>query len=333
MGYSYAVLREYVKLSGHEIIIISWDNGQTHFKPKNEKGITNYARSSFSTDKIYNLLAEVKPIGIYISGWMDKGYINAVANYKAGNKGTTVITGLDNQYVGSFRQKLGSIYFKFKYKSFIDYAWVPGIKQYQFALQLGFKKKSILKNLYSADLTNFNTMSTHSKRFVYVGRFTEIKNVQRLMDAFKRINTKQRKNWELVLIGNGHLDVEMQKNKIEGIEIMNFLQPPELAKELSKGGVFVLPSISEPWGVVVHELAALGYPMILSKNCGAAEVFLDGNGILINPMSTDSIKNAMIQFMEKDDYELELMKKKSVQLSTIITPIKSAVTLFNALMQ
>jgi glycosyltransferase involved in cell wall biosynthesis len=151
------------------------------------------------------------------------------------------------------------------------------------------------------------------------------------MDAFKSIDAKQRKDWELLLIGNGHLLDEMQKNKVEGITIMDFLQPPDLAMELSKGGFFVLPSISEPWGIVVHELAALGYPMILSENCGAGEVFLDGNGIFINPKSTDSIKDAMIQFMALTAYEIDQMKTKSVQLSKKITPEKSAETFFNAL--
>lgn len=38
-------------------------------------------------------------------------------------------------------------------------------------------------------------------------------------------------------------------------------------------GVFILPSRIEPWGVVVHEFSAAGFPLLLSDQVGSAESF------------------------------------------------------------
>ena len=82
--------------------------------------------------------------------------------------------------------------------------------------------------------------------------------------------------WPLHLYG-----IEINKS-FENFELNNIFfhgqcDQVKLSTELNKGGVLVLPSISEKWGVVVHELASIGYPLLLSEACGSVfDLLIEG---------------------------------------------------------
>ena len=52
------------------------------------------------------------------------------------------------------------------------------------------------------------------------------------------------------------------------IHCPGFLQSESLARWYVHAGAFVLPSVSEPWGLVVNEAAASGLPLLVSISCG-----------------------------------------------------------------
>ncbi len=74
-------------------------------------------------------------------------------------------------------------------------------------------------------------------------------------------------DWKLILIGSG----DMPEVDPSIVEVKGFMKGPELAAESKRCGVFCLPSIYEPWGVVVHEFTMAGLPMICSDSVGAAD--------------------------------------------------------------
>ena len=63
-----------------------------------------------------------------------------------------------------------------------------------------------------------------------------------------------------------------------------FKQPHELTPFLEDAACFVMPSKKEPWGVVLHEMAIAGLPLLASKNVGSATAFLD---CTLNGFSSD----------------------------------------------
>jgi glycosyltransferase involved in cell wall biosynthesis len=64
--------------------------------------------------------------------------------------------------------------------------------------------------------------------------------------------------------------------------------------------VLVLPSTSEPWGLVVNEAMACGLPVIVSDRCGCvADLIDDGKtGFVVDPAHPDQLTYHLRQFMD-----------------------------------
>ena len=70
----------------------------------------------------------------------------------------------------------------------------------------------------------------------------------------------------------------------------------QLQSFVSEVDIFCLPSLIEPWGVVVHEFASMGLLLLLFKNVGSGTEFLINgyNGFSFDPESSeDFIENRM----------------------------------------
>ncbi len=59
--------------------------------------------------------------------------------------------------------------------------------------------------------------------------------------------------------------------------------------------VLVVPSLFEPWGLVVHEGLAYGLPVITTDQVGAADDLIESgvNGYIVAPGSSDALVAAM----------------------------------------
>jgi glycosyltransferase involved in cell wall biosynthesis len=116
--------------------------------------------------------------------------------------------------------------------------------------------------------------------------------------------------WELHCIGTGDL---WDKRAIHPkIVHHGFKQPDELAAHLEDAACFVMPSKKEPWGVVLHEMAIAGLPLLVSDQVGAASMFLKSgaNGFVIGP-TTQGIRNVLFKLLQMSTNDLLAMGKQS----------------------
>ena len=104
--------------------------------------------------------------------------------------------------------------------------------------------------------------------FLYVGRVIKHKNVEALIHQF---NTNfNDKDVVLRIVGSG-VESDYLKTKYESNKV-NFagkLFDKNLINEFHNASCFVLPSLFEPWGLVVNEALSSGLPVIATKNVGA----------------------------------------------------------------
>jgi glycosyltransferase involved in cell wall biosynthesis len=194
----------------------------------------------------------------------------------------------------------------------------------------------MLHGFYSCDYEYFHSLFESSlemkrkrfpHRFIYVGRYYDFKGVREMWDAFIELKSETGTDWELWCLGTG--DVEPVQHP--AIQHFGFIQPLEMGKFIAEAGVFILPSRFEPWGVVVHEFASAGFPLLCSDAVGATEAFLKNgeNGFSFTANDKNSIKAVMKKIMNLPDDHLLQMGERSVQLAANITPSKWADTIMH----
>lgn len=114
--------------------------------------------------------------------------------------------------------------------------------------------------------------------FVYVGRFSQEKNLLFLIKFFNK-----NPHLKLHLIGFGPLEEVMKKKSSSNIIFHGAVANEKLYVILQQFHVLVLPSISEPWGLVVEEALNNGLPVIVSNRVGCLdEVVTEDVGLSFN---------------------------------------------------
>jgi glycosyltransferase involved in cell wall biosynthesis len=233
---------------------------------------------------------------------------------------------MDNQWLATPKQRLGVVTAAVYVKPAFDIAFMPGDTQGEFARRLGFGVERQLRGLYCADQPTFEAAAGRRRgevppRFLFVGRLVEPKGVDVLAEAYLRYRSAAGSSpWGLTVAGAGPLAAELRGTT--GVEVLDFVQPADLPELMASCGCFVLPSRFEPWGVVLHEAAAAGLPLIATSACGAATRLLqDGyNGVLVAAGQVASLADAMSAVASSPQERLAEMSAASVSLSRQFTP-------------
>lgn len=102
--------------------------------------------------------------------------------------------------------------------------------------------------------------------WLYAGRLVESKGIADLLAAHRALGGEA---LPLVVAGTGPL--EPQVRAAPNVLALGFVQPAELVDVFALAEVTVVPSLEEPWGVVVNEALAVGSAVLASDAVGAAE--------------------------------------------------------------
>ena len=305
------------------LVISKKINAVAPFNFESQPNVSVIHRETYSEQALASKCVDFKPDVIYLGGWAYKPYQTIIKRFK----GIKTVIGFDNQYNGTLRQLVGALYFRLRLKPFVQGAFVPGVRQARFAKRLGFSTQQIATGAYCCDLQLFNGYYQRNsenkqqhfpKRFLFAGRYAEEKGIQLLWQTFINLHETIGNDWELWCIGKG----DIAPIHHPAIKHLGFVQPQDLGEVIQETGVFVLPSLFEPWGVVVQEYAAAGFPIITTNAVGAADAFVVNgeNGYVIEPANGMALEQAMRQMMQADQNQLLTMSQNSHRLSKTITP-------------
>jgi glycosyltransferase involved in cell wall biosynthesis len=302
----------YVSVTNSKMLVfkIDPDNKEAPFQfNMSEHRIEFENENEYNKNEIVKLINGFKPDVIICSGWSNKKYLYVVRQFY---KYIPCVLTMDNQWHGSLKQYIGCMYAKVYLKKLFFKIWVPGNAQVNFAKKLGFLQKDILTGWYVANHLFLRKIeeTTFNKRFVFVGRYVIYKGIKDLVESFISLKNSQNNPWQLHCYGTGELLGKLPDHK--DIYHHGFVQPSTLFEEAKKGGVFVLPSHFEPWGLVVQEFALAGYPLLVSNKVGASQqVVKPDNGLIFEAKNQNSLTKALQSFVNKSDIELLSMSKKS----------------------
>ncbi len=322
-----------------EVHLVRW--------PVNKEAPFNFEKSRVHVqerDKQNDALLEsfvdqLRPDIIFTSGWVDETYLRISRQHR--KRGIATVWCSDTAWRGAPRQWLAVMAARLWMHRTFSHAWVTGAAQAAYARKLGFPEARISTGFYSADTAHFLALGQRllaqrqekwPHRFLCVARYISTKGHQYLCDAFAELCAEnEAADWELWIAGTGELHQQV-KNSPSGkhprICHLGFRQPEEMEEVLAKCGVFVLPSLYEPWGVVVHEHACAGFPLILSSAVGAAERFLhdNENGDRFMAGDKNTLKTMMRMMVLSSDAELAAMGRRSHELGQAWGPQQWAAT-------
>lgn len=167
-----------------------------------------------------------------------------------------------------------------------------GERSREYLVSLGAKRDRIfvpcqaaaLPRSFSADLALAARLSARREDapvFLYVGRLSEEKAIGTLLDAFASVH-ETRPSATLRIVGTGpqHDALCAWARGLglgDAVQFVGSLQDEPLSNEYFGATCLVLPSYSEPWGLVVNEALSHGCPAVVSDRCGCMpELIVEG---------------------------------------------------------
>ena len=159
------------------------------------------------------------------------------------------------------------------------------------------------------NLRSFEEME-RNKDIIAAGRLVPQKGFDLLIEAAPKILQKH-PDWKIKIFGKGR-DEKYLKDLINehGLQGKVLLMGPskEIEKEMAQGGIYVLSSRYEGFGMVIVEAMQMGLPVV-SFDCpeGPREIIKDGyDGILVANGDLDGLANSINMLIENPQLREEL---------------------------
>jgi len=175
---------------------------------------------------------------------------------------------------------------------------------------------------------------------LYLGGFSERKNVASLLTAFSKVYKDLDKNYNLVIVG-GYKDSSQRLVKLtnelkiaSNVIFTGYVPEEHLPIFYNSCDTFVYPSFYEGFGLPPLEAMNCGTPVIASNLTSIPEVVGDG-GILINPYDISEMSSAIGNLLSNDKLREELSNKglkRAKEFSwqnTAINTLKAYETVYN----
>lgn len=144
---------------------------------------------------------------------------------------------------------------------------------------------------------------------LYVGRFTEVKRLGLLIEAWSAAEDRLRHPASLVIVGGHpgewegeHPAETIRRTGADHVYLAGWQPQEELPGFLSAADALVLPSVREQFGLVLVEAMACGVPPIAVDRFGPAEIVEDGRtGWLVEPDDAEALTNALVEAVDHPD--------------------------------
>jgi 1,2-diacylglycerol 3-alpha-glucosyltransferase len=259
-------------------------------------------------------LERMRPGAVVIAGYSHAA-MQAAARWCRRNRAASILL-LDSHHADRRRHWAKELAKRVFVSRYFDSAFTAGNASAAYARTLGFATSQIWRGYDVVDNAAFaegaalarsrpssllRDLGLPEQVFLYVGRFSPEKNLHGLLDAmadYRRLAGEAA--WGLLLVGSGPEAPALERRAAEmrgSVAVTGFRQVEELAEVYAAAGALILPSTSEPWGLVVNEAMACALPILASDRTGAASdlVFPGVNGYVFDPESRQDMVAAMLR--------------------------------------
>jgi len=143
----------------------------------------------------------------------------------------------------------------------------------------------------------------HRFRFLSIALLKSGKGIEDLIEAIRLLSDQKELDFEVVIGGDGPLRSELEKQVKEAhvsehVRFVGLLDRSGVREWLRQSDVFVLPSHSETFSVILTEAMACGKPVIATR-CGGPESIVEPEtGLLVNVADPAAIASALEGFIK-----------------------------------
>lgn len=168
---------------------------------------------------------------------------------------------------------------------------------------------------------------------LYLGTLEPRKNIERLIKAFAQLKRDLSDCHKLVLAGgkgwlyDSIFETVKRLNLEQDVIFTGYVEDKDVPLLMSGALVFCFPSLYEGFGIPPLEAMACGTPVITSNTSSLPEVVGDA-AILVDPLSVDSISDALKKVVGDESLRRE-MSKKGLEQCRKFSWRKSAETLLD----
>ena len=208
--------------------------------------------------------------------------------------------------------------------NFVDVFLAIGKANKQYYIDNNIPKKKIVNVPYVVDNDFFKNKkyfkNSNKLTFLFVAKLQLKKGIDLLLEAV--LKNKNDKNFlkyvEFSIVGSGELEKYckdfIQKNNLKNVRLFNFQNQKQLRSFYNKSDVLILPSRSEPWGLVINEAMAAGNAIIASDKVGSAtDLVIDNyNGKVFQSGNVEDLEKKISYFI-KNRSKINFFKKNSLK--------------------
>ncbi len=176
-------------------------------------------------------------------------------------------------------------------------------------------------------------IAEEARVILFVGRITQDKGIQELIDAFQIIGLND-DTLHLILVGPFEENGESIVESVAGSAVSNrihsvgFSDEPE--KYMAISDVLCLPSYREGFGTVVIEAAAMGLPTVGTNIYGLSDAVVDGvTGVLVPPKSSPALAKSLAKILSDDRARLSMADNAFARANADFDSVKCATLLLN----
>jgi len=166
---------------------------------------------------------------------------------------------------------------------------------------------------YYSKIPNYSLNKMEKKPFILcVGRLEERKGFQFMIRALPTI-IKKIGSINLIIIGadagyGDYLKKLVKELKLENyVRLLGYVSEDVKLQALHSAAIVVIPSIREPFGLIVLEAMAADRPVVATSAGGIVDIVKNNSAILVPPMDSIKLADAIIKILTNDDVKRTLI--------------------------
>jgi glycosyltransferase involved in cell wall biosynthesis len=163
------------------------------------------------------------------------------------------------------------------------------------------------------------TIAKNEKIVLFLGRVTMQKGPEYFLQAAKRVVEKYKKV-RFIVAGSGDMItrcIQMAADLGIGryVTFTGFLRGPDVDRIFRMADLYVMPSVSEPFGIAPLEALSRDVPVIISKQSGVSEILT--HVLKVDFWDTDEMANKILAVLRHEPLGKTLQQHGKIELHGI----------------